>query len=144
VVIPVIEDRASPAEDAIHRARDPSTQRSHAAAERLLALGFDQEMDVVSLDRVLDQPEGSALGGGAEGALDLTDEPAIAQGGQTSANADGCMARRDPREGLPTEVRHRRLSPIGLSTCSGAPPTPASHRLKIERELTTAPHSHLI
>jgi hypothetical protein len=69
------EHRADALEDAVRRTRDPRAQRLHPAREIMRARRFDDRVDVVALDRVVDEAETPAFAGGAEALLQLTHDP---------------------------------------------------------------------
>jgi hypothetical protein len=56
--MPTVGPEAPPASDQrIDRASDSDGHAAHPARKRLAVEGLDQEMDVVILDRILDDPE---------------------------------------------------------------------------------------
>ncbi len=56
-MVAVGPDGAAAAEDAVHRPGDADREPLDAAHERLPGVGFDEEMDVVALDRELQHAE---------------------------------------------------------------------------------------
>lgn len=56
-VIAICEDLAAPSSDAIDGASDPSGDRLHAAPEGVSITGFDNEMRVITQQRVVNEPK---------------------------------------------------------------------------------------
>lgn len=54
------------AEDAVHRLREARSKRLHSPSERRRPIGLDDRVEVVVLDRELEEPERAALGAFAE------------------------------------------------------------------------------
>jgi hypothetical protein len=67
------------AEDPIHSARDARADRFHPASECSLILRFDEDVNVISLDRELCDAEAAALARRSEAAADFLHEDAPSQ-----------------------------------------------------------------
>ena len=57
VVIAAVENRPSPTEDPIHGPSEARGQTLHPIRQGCDALRFDEEVDVIVLERVVDDPE---------------------------------------------------------------------------------------
>jgi len=68
-------------ERAIDRPRDPDCESLQSTAQKEMAVGFDEEVDVVRLQRELEYSESSARGDGDGGACGAHSR-AVPQGGQ--------------------------------------------------------------
>lgn len=64
-MIPLGEHRTAPLRDAVHRARESRPDGFHAAPESVAIASFDDQMRVVGLERVVDEPK--ALPGATAG-----------------------------------------------------------------------------
>jgi hypothetical protein len=65
----------APLVDPIHRAREPHGHALHSARERPRSRRLHQEMNVIVLDRILNDPEVAALRASTEAALERADKP---------------------------------------------------------------------
>ena len=79
------EHAAAQVEHAVRCARDASADRLHAGGEVAAARRFDDQVDVVALQRVVDHAEAGAVADGAEGAFEFADEADGAEGGDAAA-----------------------------------------------------------
>ena len=99
-VIALEEHRPGAPERPVHRAREPRRKRHHPAPERLPIVGLDDQMRVIVLDRVVDEPEVAALAGLAERRLHLAHDAAVAK-------------RLDPAPHLQRDERRQpRIDPV--------------------------------
>ena len=73
-VVALGQDPPRPLKDPVDRAGEARPDRFHPPAERRPTAGLDHQVDVVALDRVVDDPELAALARGSEGALDFSNE----------------------------------------------------------------------
>jgi hypothetical protein len=62
-VVTAVQHPAREAERALGRAGHPGRDRLHSAPEGLLAGALDEQVQVVALHRVVDDPEATALAG---------------------------------------------------------------------------------
>ena len=60
--------------DPIHRPRDSRGDRVHSPAQRIVVVGFDDQVEVVSQDRVMDESEAPALASNGEARAHLLNE----------------------------------------------------------------------
>jgi hypothetical protein len=67
-----IQDGPGATEDAIHRSREPRTERLHAARERPVVERLDDQVNVIALQRVMDYAEIAALAALPQTAPELT------------------------------------------------------------------------
>src|SRR5262245_20731640 len=72
------EDLTPPAEAAVYRVRDPYAEAAQPAGQRAGILRFDEKMEVVVLDRRLNDPE-PVVGGDGERAADGRVDPLASQ-----------------------------------------------------------------
>jgi hypothetical protein len=61
VVVSPVEHRSPPTEDPIHRPSEARSQALHPIRQGRGALRFDEQVDVIVLERVLDDPKVCAL-----------------------------------------------------------------------------------
>jgi hypothetical protein len=66
-------------EHAVDRTGQSGRDAHHSAAQGFGIPGFDDEVHVVRLDRVVDESETLLIARGSEGALDFTHQPGAAQ-----------------------------------------------------------------
>ena len=79
-VAAVGEDCAYPSKDAIDGSSEACRERFEAAGEVLFAGRLDDQVDVVALDRVVNESEAAAVADFAPAPLELADEPSRSQG----------------------------------------------------------------
>jgi hypothetical protein len=77
-VVAIREHGTGAPEHAVHGASEPGTERLQAPAEGISALGLDDQMRVVSLERVVNEPKVTTLAGKVGRAA--TGQPALAAG----------------------------------------------------------------
>ncbi len=70
-MVAVGEDGPMPVRDAIHGECQAGGNRLHAAPERIAIVGFDDEVGVVALQRVVHEAKTGPCAAGRERALDL-------------------------------------------------------------------------
>jgi hypothetical protein len=78
-VIATVEHRPLASEDSIHCPRNARPNALHPASEGRRSLGFDEHVDVIVLDRVVNDAKPAATNALAERTLDLTYELDCAQ-----------------------------------------------------------------
>jgi hypothetical protein len=130
------EDGAAAAEGAPRCARDAGGDGLHAAAEGDAVARFDDQVDVVGLDRVVDEAEAPALAGAREAALDLAHADGAAQRRESRSRLQRDVERRASRECGSRRVGHRRAR-LPRAPGSRAATAPAARGAKIERELSS-------
>src|SRR5262245_13454996 len=79
VVVAAVEHGPAPTARAIHRSRQPRCDALHPARERVFAMRLDDQMRVVSLERVVRDAEAALLARLRERAAPLAHEPGVAQ-----------------------------------------------------------------
>ena len=123
-MVPVTPDGTPAAEDAVDRAGNPDGEAAETAGQLRAVLGLDQKMEVVVLDRKMNDPE-PLVGGHGESAADGREDPAGPEAADGTRGPQGgvdgvrCGVRRAGA------VRHARPSArCGLATRAGptAPP----------------------
>lgn len=80
-VIAIGEHWPGALEHAIHSASEACGDRFHAASERALVIRFHDQVDVISLERVVDEAERSAFARLGEGAFELAYQPPVRNDG---------------------------------------------------------------
>jgi hypothetical protein len=101
-VIPTRDDASAlPAHDPIHRERKPRADRHHPAPERFVIARFDDQVRVVALQRVLDEPKRRTLRAGGECALDGTDDRLRPKRHEIRHQSQRHMSGQDRRETVP-------------------------------------------
>ena len=113
-------------EHPVHRARDPRRDRLHAAAEGLPVRGLDQEVQVIALDRELDDPEVALVAGLAERRLEGAHEAAVSERAQALAQLQRDVAREASAEVAAAPVAHPRVRP--RSSAHARDPAPSEER----------------
>ena len=139
VVIPIREHLPGAPERAVHREREERRDRLHPAPERLHALRLDDQVRVIVLDRVVDEPHLLPHAAAPKRGLDLPRDVGIAQRGKPRNHAQRDVARMLARERIALLVGHARvlaLRPPGILV-----PT---IELQSECHLLRAPHDKII
>ena len=139
-VVAVAPDRTTAPEGTVHRPSNTDRNPLDAAAEQRTVRGFDDEMEMIVLDRELDDPE-ATVGGDGEGGAHGREDP------RGTKAADGMhRPKRDVNGvgggmGQAGAVRHSR-SPTRrrLATRSGAAPAPGTWRRKRQLQLDRTSH----
>jgi len=80
-------------EDPVHRSRKSRGDRLHSAAERLLSSRFDDQMEMVALDRVVADPEMTPLADLSQAGSKLAQEGLAPQRWNTGAYSERHVAR---------------------------------------------------
>ncbi len=150
MVVAPVENRPGPSADAIHGPRQASPDALHAARERLLAVGLDDQVGVVALQRVVRHAEVAALARLGQRASPLVDQRPTAQRGDALAHAQRDVDRAVPRDLLAPSMPDPRPRPSrpprarSRATSSGPHPVvaegellrPARHGDRIWRSFT--------
>jgi hypothetical protein len=140
VVIAAVENRSPPIEDAIHGPSKTCSQALHSLRQGCDALGFDEQVDVIVLERVVHDAEICALRDRAERALHLANQAHRSQGRHVTANANRHQTRVALRKfrppAMPYSPSRRSLSPGTFSRS-----TPAHRHLQVQLELRSTRHT---
>jgi hypothetical protein len=86
-VVAPIENGPAPSEDPVDRLGESDRDGLHAPTHRAPPRGLDDEVQVVSLDGVVDDAEVSLLAGDGEGALECSNETLVSEGRHVFPNA---------------------------------------------------------
>jgi hypothetical protein len=112
VVVAAVEHRPAAAAHPVHGAREPGTDAHHAARECFLAVRFDDQVRMVSLQRVVRDAEVPTLFRLRQRAPPLMDQAAAPQRGHARAHAqrdvNGALNRN--RASLPVEHARPRAA----------------------------------
>jgi len=126
-VVAVTPDCTAAAERAVDRPRDADGEAPHAAAERSRIVRLDDEVEMVVLDREMENPE-AAVGGRGEGAADGWEDPVGSEavdGPATEGHMHG--VRSDVQR--PRAMRNTGTTARGeLATSPGATAAPGAGR----------------
>ena len=138
VVIPVQQHRPLPPEHPVHRPSQPGPQGLHPPPQGLRIPRLHDQVDVVRLEGVVDEPEVPPLTGPGEGPLDLPDQSHRPERGHPGPHLQGDVAGMPGGQGRPGEVPHAGVGP-GLPSGTGPLPAPA---VVLELELLGATTTH--
>ncbi len=137
-VIAIREDRALAPHEAVHPDGDAARQRLHAARERRAVVRLDEEMQVVSLDGEVHDPDVRPAGDTAQRHRDDGVAPARSQVPDVIAGAEGHVDGRPAVDLDPPPVRDGGLVPGRLRASADALPSPAEPGKEVEWELGAA------
>ena len=138
VVVAAVEHRPAAATHPIDGAREPGANAHHAAGERLLAVRLDDQVRVVSLERVVRDTEASALARLGQGAPPLVDKrPRRSEG--TPGHTRRVTWTGQSRHGRSLAVQHARPRAARSSRSGSRPASPGAHPMVGERELLGLP-----
>jgi len=138
-VIAVCQDRADATEDAIDRTPEPRPDGLHPASQRRRIGGFDQQVRVIRLQRVVDDPEVVSFAQLRNTALEGRNEPGRAERGHVGANPERDVGGVTGGEALTRDVRDSSPLTRGPSTRTTAPTTPPHGELERQDELASTP-----
>ena len=119
-MVPIVPDGATATESVIDGACEPDSEPAHPSRQECAVVRLDDEMDVIVLDRVLDDPE-PTVGGCGQCSSD---------GGEDAARAEAADRVRGPEgdvHGVSGPVRrpypmwHTRAAPRGWFTAGTRP-----------------------
>jgi len=140
VVIAAVENRSPPIEDAIHGPGEARGQALHTIPQGHGAFRFNEQVDVIVLQRVVDDPEVSTFRDRAKRVLYLANQAHCSQRRHVAANADRHQPRVAFRKfrtpAMPYSRPHRSLSPGTLPRS-----TPAHGHLQVQLELRSTRHT---
>jgi hypothetical protein len=134
-VIAVREDGAAAAEDAVHGSCEARTDRFHARSEIPLTRRLDNRVQVIVLDRILDEAKAPAVARSPEAAFQLSHEFHRAQRRQPPVHLQSDMTREPRRERAAEPVRMPRAR-AALAARTRTSSSPAHLLAQIERELS--------
>ncbi len=137
-VVALREHGAAAVEDTVDSSRKARADRLQTTAERNAISGFDDQVDVVALEREVDDPELPALTRGREGLPDLAYQYAAPQGRKARVQAPGDEAGEATRERFPTAVTNGRPG-AGRAAGAGTQPSPTCRKPQVHGELTASP-----
>ena len=129
-VIAIGEHAAAPLERAIELLREADAEPLHAAPERFLTLGLDDEVQMVALHRPLDQPHAEPVPRCREGAPHDLHAALRPQTRHVPPEPQRDVDRRPPVEPGPRRVPDPSTDPpiLPLAPRSPATPTPSGER----------------
>ena len=128
------EHPAAPPCKTVHRAREAGGDRHQSPTERRTIVGFDDQMRVVPLQRVVHQPESRPLTAVGEALLDLMHQIDRPQRRQVGKQSQRHVRRQRSTKVRPGEMTHRRAVP-GFPARTLAPSTPGPPRGQLKSEL---------
>jgi phage protein D len=97
-VVAVAEDTTGATQKPVERSRDAHEQSLHAARERAPVGGLDDQVQVVRLDRMVNQAQAEALAAARECALEDSARGVATQARQPGVQAGGHMNRVPSRK----------------------------------------------
>jgi len=124
-VVPVRKDLTAAAGDPVDRARNANAQALHAARQAFGAVRFDEQVQVISLHRVMHDADPEpllSLADSAEDCLEQSPSPQIPHARERSQRHVHRMARG---ESLPLEMRDAWLGASWLAACVAPLATPS-------------------
>src|SRR5215831_16519643 len=133
----VREHRSAPAEDPVHGSRDARTDGLHSAGEIACARRLDDQMHVIVLDRVMDEPEAPAVARRSEAALELAYEPHGTERRQSAPHLQRDVTGKARRE-LRSRAARMARARAALAARTRASSSPARYLSEIEVELSNA------
>ena len=136
------EHGPAPLEHSVHGSREARSDRFHSRSEMALARRFDNGVEMVVLNRIVNQSEALAVARLSEAALQLTNQPHRSQRRQPAAHLQGDMARKSRRQRFPRSMRVSRIR-AALAARARASSAPAIYLPQIEIELTSLPRHDL-
>ena len=119
-VVAVAQHRSPASESAVHRLREARGQRLHPAPERRGPVGLDDRVEVVVLERELEEPECAARGARAEALDHGPHDAGVPQRGQPRQGLQGDVAGEASGELRSRCVADPRAR-AGLASCARAP-----------------------
>src|SRR5688500_9818193 len=107
-MIAVREDGAATVHERVELARDANADALHAAPERAGVIRFDQQVNVVALDAVLNEPGAEPVAARLERRPDAEEGPLRAQVPDVSPDVQRDVNRCVPRDPAAWRVRNAR------------------------------------
>ena len=136
-VVAVREHAAAKAEHSIHAAGYTRRDGLHPTCEVVLARRLHEGMNVIVLDRVVNQSEAPAVARRSEAALELSNQSDRPQRRQPAPHLQRDVAGMTPRKRGARTMRISRIR-AALAACARASSTPTRCLLQIEVELPRA------
>ena len=133
-VVTVGEHAAAATEGSIHGSRKARANRFHARCEIARAPRLYDRVQMIVLNRIVNEPEAPALARRCEAALELTDELRAAQRRNAAPHLQRDVARKTGGERRTSTPRMTRIQ-TGLAPGTRASSTPARCFSQIEIEL---------
>ena len=131
------------AEHAVHRPGKAYAEPLETSRKCASVLRLDHEVDVIGLDRELENPE-LTPGSPREPAANGQDDPLLPQGGQQAIGAKSHVHRMSPLVLRPSPVRDADLSSGRFAAGPAASPTPgAKTDLELARNLCHLNRAHM-
>lgn len=140
MVISPVEHRSAPFKNPIHSPSQTRVEAFHPVGQGGCTFGLDEEVNMIVLERVMDDAEVGALRDLSQRALDFANEAHRPQGGDIRTNADRHEARRALWKlrtlAVPYPRSRRGLSPSPLPRS-----TPMHRCLQVQLELRSMRHT---
>lgn len=131
-MVPICEHRPAALEHPVHGPRESRSYGLHPTRQRRHVRRLDQQMGMVSLERVVHQAKVPAVAGEREAPLELLHELHGTKRWHVGQNTQRHV-RGVPRcEGCPHAMRHARPLTSRLSSRASTPPAPAPLRQEVE------------
>jgi hypothetical protein len=108
-VVSLLQHRPRAPQRAVHRASEPRGERLHPAPELPRVVRFHDQVSVIALDRVVDEPEAPALAPRRERDLDRAHDARAAQRRDVAAHLERDVTRPRAIERFAAGVRNVRL-----------------------------------
>ena len=141
IMVPIREHLALPPPQPVEPLRAPHEQPLHPPRQRPPILRLGNQVQMIALDRILNQPEAESLASPRERLHENLPRRHPPQRWQTLPDADGDVHGEPSREGTTRPVSDERARSRGLATRPG-PRAAAS--LEWEKELSRLRSFHLI
>ena len=116
-VVPVREHRTAPSRQRIEALRDANGQPLHSAGQALRAFCLDDEMNVISLNRIVDDAHPEAVFRPLKRLLQLVERTPASEVPDAVGHAHGHVQRRETLEHLARAMRNAGAPPFRLSSC---------------------------
>ena len=136
----ICQHAARSPEHAIHRPGQARGNGFHPASKLSLACCLDQQVNVIALNRIVNQPEAPAVARRSEAAFLLANELHASQRRQPAPHLQRDVTRKARRERTPRAMRMSRAR-AALAARTRASSTPARALAKSELQLPN-PTSH--
>ncbi len=134
-VIATVEHLATASKEPVRELADPCTDALHAARNRAVATRFDQQMQVVALDRIVHHTETVPHAGLSQGGPEPSHEPRLPQRGYAASQPDRHMHRHAGDDRLARSVHDAWPNAARPTRTVARPTTTRVVASRIEREL---------
>jgi hypothetical protein len=132
-----------PVEHAIRVACDACRHRLHSFAESFPTAGLDDHVDMVALNRVMDDSDVVTVADGREGTFERAEESGGPEIRDTRCRLEGDVAR-EARSHFETGAMRNSSRMLRLPPRTRASAAPAGPRAKIEAQLRASGHAPLL